>query len=460
MSAETPPAEASAPLGILDEAHLARSVLRLAWPVVIQQLGLTFTQLVDTVLVGHLGKGPLAGVGLASIIYWIPLAGSIAIGIGAMAVVARNIGSGDVERTARTVRTSLLMSVVWGVFAAAVMWLAADPLLTVMGAEADALDPGVIYMRAAAYGLPLYSFFYVGNACMQGAGNTRTPMYTMLMVNVVNAVVAYVLIYGPGPLPGYGVIGSGLGYTIGAVSGAAVLVALLARGRSGVRYDTSHPLTPDGPEMGRILDVGVPAGMEQLQWELAFVVYTRIIASLGTDALAAHQVALRVEGLAFYPGFALGIAAAALVGQSLGAQRPDLAEKTAAIAARWGVVIMTTVGVTLMLLGGPVTSIFVEEQEVIDIGQRLLFIFAFAMPSMAVGQALAGGLRGAGDTRAVLAIAVFGMWGVRLLPAYLLAVTAGFGAPGAWVAATIDINARGLLIWLRFRQGKWKLIQV
>lgn len=460
MSAETPPSEASARVVILDEAHLSRSVLRLAWPVVVQQMGLTFTQLVDTLLVGHLGKGPLAGVGLASIIFWIPLAGSIAIGIGAMAVVARNIGSGDVERAALTVRTALLMSVAWGLFAAAVMWLAAGPLLTVMGAEADALDPGVIYMQAAAYGLPLYSLFYVGNACMQGAGNTRTPMYIMLMVNVVNALVAYLLIYGPGPLPGYGVIGSGLGYTSGAVSGAVVMIALLARGRSGVRYDINRPLTADRGEMDRILNVGVPAGMEQLQWELAFVVYTRIISSLGTDAMAAHQVALRVEGLAFYPGFALGIAAAALVGQSLGAQRPDLAERAAAITTRWGVVIMTTVGVALMLLGGPVTSLFVEEQEVIDIGRQLLFIFAFAMPAMAISQALAGGLRGAGDTRAVLAIGVFGMWGIRLVPAYLLAVTAGFGAPGAWVAATIDINARGLLTWLRFRQGKWKRIQV
>jgi MATE family multidrug resistance protein len=385
----------------------------------------------------------------------------MAIGVGATAVVARNIGAGDLERASRTLHTALVMSAVWGLVSAAAMWLGSDVLLRLMGAEPEALDPGGIYMRAAAYGLPAYSMIYAGTACMQGAGDTRTPMMVILVVNAVNAVVAYVLIYGPGPFPAYGVIGSGLGFTSGAAVGGVMVLAVLRQGRGGIRFEPSRALEVDRGEMGRITNVGLPAGLEQFQFIGGFLIYTRIISSLGTDSMAAHQVALRVEGLAFYPGFALGIAAMAMVGQSLGAQRPDLAEKSAAVAARWAVIFMTTMGVILLVFGGPITALFAPgEEEVIEKGRWLLFIFAFAMPGMAISQSLAGGLRGAGDTRAVLGMSAFGLWVVRLVPAYLLAIVLGLGVVGAWGAAVMDINTRGALIWLRFRQGKWKSIRV
>jgi putative MATE family efflux protein len=341
------------------------------------------------------------------------------------------------------------------------IWLGSDPFLRLMGAEPEALDPGGIYMRASAYGIPLFSLIYVGNACMQGAGDMRTPMMVILVVNVVNAVVAYVLIYGPGPFPAYGVIGSGLGFTAGAIVGGVLVLAVLWQGRGGIRFAPSRALDVDREETRRITAVGLPAGLEQFQFIAGFLVYTRIISSLGTDSMAAHQVTLRVEGVAFYPGFALGLAAMTTVGQSLGAQRPDLAEKTAAIAARWAVIFMSIMGVILMILGGPITGLFAPgEEEVIDMGRRLLFLFAFALPALALSMSLAGALRGAGDTRAVLAMSAAGLWGVRLVPAYLLAIVLGLGVEGAWLAAIMDINTRGVLMWLRFRQGKWKGIRV
>jgi len=463
MSSEAAPAQANAGVALLDEAHLSRSVLRMAWPVVVQQVAFTMVQLVDTLLVGHLGKDALAGVGLGSIVFWIPQSGIFAVGAGALAVVARNVGAGQRERASVTAAMGLIMVLAWGVLLALVMALAADPLLRVMGAEPAARDAGVTWMRAASIGFPLTAMLWVGNASLQGAGDTRTPMIIMLVVNLVNAIVAYTLINGPGPFPRLEVLGSGLGATSAGVSGAVLVLLALAVGRGGLQLEPVAALRPDTGEMKRILNVGLPVGLEQLQFNLAFMVYTRIIASLGSAALAAHRVTLSVEGLAFNPGFALGVAAAALVGQSLGADRPDLAERSAKAALVWAAVIMTSMGVVLMIFGEPITSLFVggeDADEVVDIGRQLLFVFAFAMPAMALSLTLAGGLRGAGDTRAVLAIGVFGIWVVRLLPAYLLAIVLGFDAPGAWLAAVLDINSRGVLTWLRFRQGKWKAIKV
>jgi putative MATE family efflux protein len=463
MSSEAAPAQATTGVAMLDEAHLTRSVLRMAWPVVVQQVAFTMVQLVDTLLVGHLGKDALAGVGLGSIVFWLPQSGIFAVGAGALAVVARNVGAGHRERASVTAAMGLMMVVAWGVLLALVMALAADPLLRVMGAEPAARDAGVTWMRAASIGFPLTAVLWVGNASLQGAGDTRTPMIIMIVVNLVNAVVAYTLINGPGPFPRLEVLGSGLGATSAGVSGAALVLLALAVGRGGLQLYPAAALRPDAGEMKRILNVGLPVGLENLQFNLAFMVYTRIIASLGSAALAAHRVTLSVEGLAFNPGFALGVAAATLVGQSLGAERPDLAERSAKAALVWAAVLMTSMGIVLMVFGEPITSLFVsgeDADEVVDIGRQLLFVFAFAMPAMALSLTLAGGLRGAGDTRAVLAIGVFGIWVVRLLPAYLLAIVLGFDAPGAWLAAVLDVNSRGVLTWLRFRQGKWKAIKV
>lgn len=443
-----------------DQSNLTRTVFRLAWPVVIQQVALTTVQLVDTFLVGHLGADALAGVGLASILYWVPISGMMAVGIGATAVVARNVGAGNPQRSEVTLRSAQMLALIWGLAMAAVYFVAAAPMLRVMGAEPAALAQGVDYMQAAALGIPFYSVLFASNACLQGAGDTRTPMLIMLVVNLINGVLSWVLINGVGPFPEYGVQGAGLGYVGAAIAGAVLAAYSVLRRNSVVHLSLSKVTSIESVETRRILKVGLPTGAEQLQFMASFLLYTRIIATLGTTALAAHQVALRIEGLTFQPGFALGVAATTLVGQALGAKRPDLAEKAAAAAGRIAFVFMTAVGVTLMIFGGPITRLFIDDDEVVDIGRKLLLIFGIALPALSVSLSLGGALRGAGDTRAVLGIMTIGVWGVRLVPAYFLAVVVGLGVPGAWLAAVMDINVRAILMFLRFRQGRWKRIDV
>ena len=448
---------------IIDEAHLGRSVLRLAWPVIIQYVSFSMVQLVDTALVGHLGQDALAGVRLAVLVFWFAQAGMVALGIGATAVIARNVGAGQTNLASLTLRNALVMATLWGTAVGLGVWFLADWALGLMGAEPGARQEGVVYMRAAAVGLPLTSIMFVGSASLQGAGDTRTPMAIGILANVVNAIVAVLLINGLGPFPRLNVLGSGAGYASAGIVGAAAVLAILTSGTRIIRWAPWNAFKLNWSESKRVLNIGAPAGLEQMQFMLAFLIYTRIVASLGTTALAAHGVILAVQSLTFYVGFALGIAASALVGQSLGAGRPDLAERAAYTAMRFGLAIMVTLGTVLIILGGPITSIFVggpDADEVIDIGRRLFLIFAFAMPAMGLSLSLGGSLRGAGDTRAVLAIMASTTWVMRLVPAYLLAITFGLGVPGAWAAAVIDINSRALLIWLRFRQGKWKHIKV
>lgn len=453
----------AAPPAVIDEANLFRSVLRLAWPVVIQQVSFSMVQLVDTALVGHLGEDALAGVRLAGQIFWFSQAGMVAVAIGSTAVIARNVGAGQPELASRTLRNAFLMAVLWGLAMGILMWFFGEWGLGMLGAEAGAKHQGTVYLKATAVGMPLWSLIYAGTASLQGAGDTRTPMVIGVAVNIVNVIVAYLLINGAGPFPRLEVLGSGAGFTSAAIIGSALVLLVLASGTRIIHWRPWEAFQFDPLEARRVLNVGLPAGVEQIQFNVAFMIYTRIIASLGTAALAAHGVTLAIQSLTFNVGFALSVATTALVGQSLGAGRPDLAERATYVTMRYSLVFMMALGAMMMAFGGSITGLFVggeNADEVVDIGRQLLFIFAFAMPGLAVSLSLGGGLRGAGDTRAVLVISAGATWIVRLAPAYLLAITAGLGVPGAWAAAIADINMRALLIFIRFRQGRWKGLKV
>ena len=454
---------ANAAPALIDEKDLRGSIIRLAWPVVVQQASFAMVQLVDTALVGHLGEDALAGVRLAGLLLWLSMSGMIAIGVGATAVVARIVGSGESRDASKVVQTVLVLAVVWGLIMMVLMLVFGGWILGVLGAEPAAQAEGTDYLYGLAFSLPFFSFVFAGNAAQQGAGDTRSPMVVGLLINVVNAFASFVLINGSGPFPELKVLGSGVGFTIAGMVGAVLVAGVLMSGRRSLSWIPFRGGAFNRADAGRILNVGVPAGLEQAQFNVAFMIYTRIIASLGTTALAAHGVTLAMQTLTFNIGFALSIATSAIVGQTLGAKRPDLAEKASYMTMRYSLVFMSVVAVILMTLGGQITSIFVggeNSDAVVDIARQTMFIFAFALPGLAISLSLSGSLRGAGDTRAVLYIMAGCTWIVRLIPAYLLAITFGLGVPGAWLAAVADINVRAAIMFLRFRRGKWKRMKV
>jgi putative MATE family efflux protein len=462
MAAEYEIAPAKTP-PVIDENNLLGSMVRLAWPVVVQQASFAMVQLVDTALVGNLGEDALAGVRLAGLLLWLSMSGMMAVGVGATAIISRTVGAGQQHEASKVMQTVLVLAVIWGVILTVAMLLLGNWWLGLVGAEPAAQREGTDYLQMLALGMPFMAFMFSGQAAQQGSGDTWSPMVVGVTVNIVNVVASLALVNGYGPFPRMESAGAGLGTAISAGVGAALVLGVLVSGRRTLTWVPFRGGAFNPHDARRILTVGVPAGLEQAQFNFAFMIYTAIIASLGTAALAAHGVVLGIQALTFNIGFALSIAVAAVVGQSLGAGRPDLAEKASYVGMRASLIFMVAVGVTLMTLGGQITDIFVggeDADEVIDIGRDLLLIFAFAMPGLAVSLSLSGALRGSGDTRSVLYIMAGCTWIVRLVPAYLMAITFGIGVPGAWLAAIMDINVRAVLMTLRFRQGKWKEVEV
>jgi MATE family multidrug resistance protein len=188
----------------------------------------------------------------------------------------------------------------------------------------------------------------------------------------------------------------------------------------------------------------------------AFVLYSRVVYSLGTTAVAAHTVALRTLDLAIVPGFALGAASTTLVSRYLGAGRPDLAERAARTGLYFALATMIVMAVLLEIFAPQFVSLFVNDPDVIRTGTRLLRLFAIAFPFIGLHASLGGALRGAGDVRYVLGVLTVTAWLVRIPGAVLFGLALGFGAPGAWVGAGVENMVRSLLILRRFQQGKWQ----
>ncbi len=433
--------------------------LRLALPAAGEQLLGMLVGIVDTFLVGHIGAAALAAVGLAN--QWVFLTNALfgAIGVGSTALIARSIGAKDGPLANRVLRQSVLLGAAIGVAATVLGVALAGPAVALMGAEPEALGPGTTYLRiVSAVFLPA-TLMFICNAAMRGAGDTRTPLRIMFIVNGINIVVAWSLINGAFGLPRMGVTGSALGAATARLAGGILAVGTLARGRGALRLGLDS-LRPDWDLIRRILRVGIPSGLEQLLFRFGQMSYARVVATLGTAAFAAHQVALSAESLSYMPGFGFAVAATTLVGQALGAQSPKQAERNGYTAFAIGATLMGVMGVVFILFPLPLIRFFTSDPEVIALGTTPLRIVGLAQPALAATMIINGALRGAGDTRYPLYIVAGCIWGIRVPLAILFISIMGLGLEWAWVAMSVDLLFRGLFAFLRYRGGKWKMIQV
>jgi putative MATE family efflux protein len=281
----------------------------------------------------------------------------------------------------------------------------------------------------------------------------------MIVVNIVNVAVAWTLTRGLFGLPRLGVAGTGLGAMSGQMIGGAAVIVLLARGRGPLKLSLSLP-TPDFARLKRLLNIGMPAGMEQVLLQVALINLAVIISQFGTAAYAAHQVGLRISALSYLPGWGFSVAATTMVGQSLGARNPERARQSTHIALVLGILVMSVMGVFLFIFDEPILRLFTDDVEVIREGVIVIRTAALIQPIMATSFVFGGALRGAGDTRATLAITVSSIWILRLTAAYVLGIVLHLGILGAWLGVGVDFTFRAMMFWLRFRSGKWVTVRV
>ncbi|HNR95849.1 MAG TPA: MATE family efflux transporter [Anaerolineae bacterium] len=437
--------------------NLPHTIARLALPAVGENLLTTMVFLVDTLLVGWL-KDPaaLAAVSLGGMFLNIANQLFTAVSVAATAMVAHAWGAREQERARRIAAHGILVGVIFAALAILAMWPSADSLLTLMGASERATFLGSQYMRiillTSLLGFPMV----VLNGIMRGSGDTRTPMLITLAMNLWNVVVSIVLTFGLGPVPALGLVGAAWGTASARLLGGAIALYLVMSGKRFLRLRWRDILQPDRATFAQMLRLSLPAGGESIIMRLGFVLFMRIVSSLGEAPLAAHQIAVNVESLSYMPGFGLSVASTTLVGQSLGARRPDLAEESIRVSMRVALVVMGVLGCIFALFGPALAALFGSTPEVVALAGSAIRIGALEQLPIAIQMVISGSLRGAGDTRTPMYATLLGVLLFRVPAVYFFAVLLRLGLNGVWLGTALDWAARaGVLYWL-FRRGTWK----
>jgi putative MATE family efflux protein len=446
---------------------LLRRVATLAAPVLVEQLLLYLVGFSDTLLTGRfLGVNELAAVTVSSYLLWFLGSLLMIASAGGTALVARLVGAGDRDGASGVTQQAILLAILVGSSLALLGLLGADCLTHAVGLRGEAARGAALYLRIILAVLPLLACEVVGIACLRGAGDTRTGMWVMALVNAINVALSWGFVRGYGPFPALGLAGVALGTAIAESVGSLVVIGLLVAGRSGLVLRLGG-LRPDPPALRRLLRISLPAAGETSTNSLCQLWFLSIVNRLGPAATAAHGVAIRCEAIAFLTITAFSVAASTLTGQYLGARRPDLAARSARMAWGLGALVLSLLGIVLAVGAESCFAIFLgtSDSPIIALGAPLLRVVAFGLPFLATINVLTGALRGAGDTRWPWLFVLIGYLIVRMPLTYYLTGSpeqggAGLGLYGAWLAMFADLAVRASLVAGRFLQGGWKRVRV
>ncbi|MCX8052907.1 MAG: MATE family efflux transporter [Armatimonadetes bacterium] len=445
------------------EGHIWRAVWFLAWPTAINTLLFSAYGLVNVLFVGMLRDATraFAAIGIGSQALMIQFSIAIALSAGTSALVARFLGAEEYENADKAMGQTLNLSVVAGALTAAPLIVLAAPIAHSIGASGPSLTLAADYIALISW-FSIPQFFLVTiTSALRAAGDVRGPLVVNTAVIAINAFLDWLLILGPGPFPQMGVHGAAIATSISRVAGMGFSFLLLRR--SVLKGGLQH-WNFDWNWSRRILNIAWPAAIQNLLWSTAAAAFRGVLGALPAKqvnpAQAALTVSISIESVAFMPGIAYSIAATPLVGQNLGAGKPERAEHSAWVATGQAVFIMSAVALLFVLLPEQLAGIFTQEAAVVTLIVSYLRIMAISEPFLACAMVLRGALQGAGDTRTPALITVGTFWVFRLPLAYLLAVTLGHGAVGAWLAMSITTCLSGILMAGWFKLGKWRTIQV
>ncbi|MEO8801314.1 MAG: MATE family efflux transporter [Polyangiaceae bacterium] len=438
------------------ERSTSRALVALAWPIAAAMLGETLMGLVDTKLVGRLGPAALGGVGIATTFVF--LIYSVVFGLvrGVKIRVAYAVGGSRVADASRYVHAGLVLAALLGV-TAFVLGRDVGWALKALSIDDELVGPARAFLAAITYGSPATCMLAALVQHRQAIGDSRTPMVVGLAGNVVNAVLAYSLIYGSFGLPALGV--QGCGYATAATQWLELGVMLVLF----VRHTSAGEASVLGffPALREVAELGIPTGLQFGMEMLAFTTFTAILGNIGSREIAAHQIALSTIRASFLPGVAIGEAASVMVGSALGstasaADKLAQADRVTRAALRAAVGFMAGCGVVFALFGGPIARIFTSDAGVVRIAVRLLFVAAVFQILDAFNIVLRGALRGAKDVRAVALLGITIVWTSIPTAAFVLGKHFGMGALGGWCGFIMETTLSTFLFGRRWKKGGWR----
>lgn len=437
------------------EGSIGKSLLLLAIPMVLETLMESLFAVVDVFFVGKLGADAVASVGFTESMVYIVFAIAMGLGIGGMAVVARRIGEHDSEGAVK----SAVQAIFLGVMVAAIIGVAgvtlAPSFLRLLGASTTVLEVGTTYMRIVLGGNIVIIMLYMINAIFRGAGDAAIAMRVLWFANAINILLGPCLIFGLGPFPKLGVTGAAVATTIGRGCGVLYQLSQLAR-QNGRIHITRASLTVDFSVMERVWRLSTTAMFQIIIGTASWIGIVRILSKFGSTAIAGNTIGIRIIIFALLPSWGMANAAATMVGQGLGARKPERAERAAWMAGFYNMIFLGVIGLTFILFAEPIASIFTYDPAVLSYATSCLRTVSFGFLFYAYGMVLTNALNGAGDTWTPTWINLGCFWCWEIPLAYILANYGGFGPRGVFWAVTVAFSTLAVVSAWVFTRGKWK----
>ena len=433
------------------------SVWQLAFPSILGNLSYTVVGMVQTKFVGELGAQSLAAIGAGQRVFFAMQAVLMAISAGTTALVARAWGAGDYEEASRVTMASLVLAGAFSLLMTVVGALFAYPVAGLFGLDPHTLELAADNIRWLSFFNAAFAINFILGAALRASGDAWTPLWISIFVNVLNVPLLYMLVFGNFGFPRMGVSGVAIAAGIAFSIGGFVLLFLWISQRFRVKHVGGGWWRR--ARLKRLLDIGYPAAVEQIVFQVGFFVFLMLIGNFyGTEAFAAYNIGVNMLMVCMTVGFGFSIAGATLVGQYLGAGDPDGAARSGWRATGMAVVAMGALGLLVIAYAQELATFFLgDEPLTIKYTVQFTYILGAMMPLLAIEFAVGGSLRGAGDTRFPLMATFLGLIGMRC---GLAAVATWLELPVIWVYATIvaDYLLKGTMLIWRFRTGRWKTV--
>ncbi len=447
---------------------IRKDVLKLALPIVLEQFFVMSLGMVNTMIASNKGKEVVSAIGMVDSISNIFIAFFSALAVGGTVVVAYYAGQEKMKEANEAAKQALFSGLAVSIGITLLIWVFRFPVIGLLfgSAEKTVIENSVIYLAITLLSYPLISFTSMAFGVLRGVGDTRTPMKITIIMNVFNAVMSYLLIYGlnikfySGRIyfPGFGVAGAAIAISLARTAGAALASFALVRGTARIRLSGLKSFKIHMPMQKSIYGIGIPAGIESLMFNGGKLITQVFVVGMGTVSIASNSIGGSIFGIINIPGSALSIAATTLVGQEMGRGDSDGAKNTLVYLTKLSMVSLAAVCALAFPLARGFSSLYSRDAAIIELTARLVWLSAVAMPILwPLSFVLPAGLKGAGDTRYTMVTAIIGMWAFRIVLGYILGVTAGMGVVGVWLGMFVDWLVRGVLYAARLKGGKWKL---
>lgn len=433
---------------------VSRSLLRLAWPVMLSNLFQTLYNFADRFWLARYGRVGIAALALSWPLIFLVLSIGAGVTIAGTALVAQYTGARRPEEANLASGQVISFTGLLAVLLAAGGYFAAHPLLLLMGAESALIEAATSYLQIIYAGIPLMFGTFVVTALLSGVGDTVTPMILMAASVTLNLILDPFLIFGWGPFPEWGISGAAVATVLSRGLLAIVGLALLFSGRLGIHIRCRH-LRFRWDLIRRIASIGGLASIGQAGTAVGFTIMNAALARIGTVVLSAFGIGNAFISIALMPVMGLGQATATMVGQNLGAEKPERAWRSAWSGMGISSVVLVAAATVVLVFRGSLIRLFMSDPEVIAAGSDMLLLVAFAFPFMGVLQVIMGAYQGAGHTFYSMFFGLFRLWALRVPLVYLLGFTAGMGANGVWWAMLGSNFGASIVSLAFFLSGNW-----